>query len=90
MFKQEDLECLNSGYFEVICKSDRDVTIMSRNTKHVWYIHNPEYPLPESCVIFHKHKISCPYHQHGYSSSLRQAVQSIKKHDRWQMSGRKK
>ena len=89
VFNQKDLECLDPGYFEIICMNDRDVTIMSRNTGHVWYIHNPEYPLPGSCIIFHKHKVSHPYHQHGRSNTLRQAVRSIKSHDRWQM-GREK
>ena len=35
MFSREDLECLDSGYFEIIYMNDRDVTIMSRNTRHV-------------------------------------------------------
>ena len=35
MFNQKDLECLDPGYFEIICMNDRDVTIMSRNTGHV-------------------------------------------------------
>ena len=56
MFRREDLECLDPGYFEIIYMDDRDVTIMSRNTGNVWYIHNPEYPLMGSCIIFHKHK----------------------------------
>lgn len=42
MFRREDLECLDPGYFEIIYMDDRDVTIMSRNTGNVWYIHNPE------------------------------------------------
>lgn len=88
MFTQEDVEALDPGYFEIICKDDRDVTIMSRNTRHVWYIHNPEYPSLRSCVIFHKHKVSDPYHQHGHSSTLFQAVRQIKKHDKWQLGRR--
>ncbi len=89
MFSQKDLECLDFGYFEIIYKDDRNVTIMSRNTRHMWYIHNPEYPLRGSCIIFHKHKVSHPYHQHGRSNTLRQAVRSIKSHDKWQLGGRK-
>ena len=85
MFSREDLECLDPGYFEIIYMDDRDVSIMSRNTRHMWYIHNPEYPLMGSCIIFHKHKVSHPYHQHGRSNTLRQAVRSIKRHDKWQM-----
>ena len=89
IMEKEDLECLDPGYFEIIYMDDRDVTIMSRNTRHMWYIHNPEYPLMGSCIIFHKHKVSHPYHQHGRSNTLRQAVRSIKSHDKWQLGGRK-
>ena len=89
MLSRKDLECLAPEYFEIIYMDDRDVTIMSRNTRHMWYIHNPEYPLMGSCIIFHKHKVSHPYHQHGRSNTLRQAVRSIKKHDKWQLGGRK-
>ena len=71
MFDKKDLECLDPRYFEIICMNDRDATIMSRNTGHVWYIHNPEYPLPGSCIIFHKYMVSQPYHQHGRSNTLR-------------------
>ena len=45
MFSREDLECLDPGYFEIIYMDDRDVTIISRNTRHMWYIHNPEIPM---------------------------------------------
>lgn len=89
MFSREDLECLDPGYYEIIYMDDWDVTTMSRNTRHMWYIHNPEYPLMGSCIIFHKHKVSHPYHQHGRSNTLRQAVRSIKGHDKWQLGGRK-
>lgn len=34
VFSREDLECLDPGYFEIIYMDDRDVTIMSRNTRH--------------------------------------------------------
>ena len=47
MFSREDLECLDPGYFEIIYMDDRDVTIMSRNTRHMWYIHNPEVELED-------------------------------------------
>ena len=83
MFSREDIECLDPGYFVIIYMDDRDVTIMSRNTRHMWYIHNPEYPLVGSCIIFYKHKVSHPYHQHGRSNTLRQAVRSIKRHGKY-------
>lgn len=85
MFNAEDLKCLEGDYFNIIAVSDYDVTIMSRNTGHIWYLHNSEYPYDGSVVIFHKHKASHPYHQHGRTNTLRQAVREIKKHDKWQM-----
>ena len=58
MFNREDLECLDPEYFEIIYMDDRDVIIMSRNTGHVWYIHDPEYPLMDSVSYFIN--IRCP------------------------------
>lgn len=88
MFDKNDLSCLDPKYFEIISIDDYDVTIMSRNTGHVWYLHNPEYPGPGTVIIFHKHRISNPYHLHGRARSLRQAVKGIKSHDKWQLNGR--
>ena len=88
MFDANVLSVLDPKYFSIIFTDAFDVTIMSRNTGHFWFIHNPEYPTPGTCIIFHKHKASHPYHQHGRANSLKQAVRSIQSHDRWQMQGR--
>lgn len=88
MFSAEELASLDHSYFSVICADEYDVTVMSKNTGHIWYIHNPEYPKPGTCIIFHKHKISHPYHQHGRSNTLRLAIKGIKQHDEFQLSGR--
>lgn len=90
MFNLDDLKCLDPEYFCIITVDDYDVTVMSRNTGHYWYLHNSEYLGDGSVVIFHKHKFSHPYHQHGRANTLRQAVSGIKSHDKWQMGGRKK
>ena len=88
MFDAESLAKLDGDYFNVIVTDGRDVTIQSKNTGHYWYLHCTEYPTEEACVIFHKHSYSQPYHQHGYSRTLLQAVKSIKSHDTWQLKGR--
>lgn len=88
MFSTEELAALDRSYFSVICADAYDVAIMSKNTGHVWYIHNPEYPEPGNCIIFHKHRASHPYHRHGRAGSLRQAVKSIQGHDRYQIEVR--
>jgi hypothetical protein len=87
MFSTEELGCLDPNYFVIIVKNPYDVTIKSKNTGHYWYLHNPEYPTESSVVVYHKHRYSQPFHMHQRARSLRQAVKSIKSHDRWQMNG---
>ena len=53
MFNSDDLKCLDPAYFNIIAIDDYDVTIMSRNTGHYWYIHNCEWPDAGSVVVFH-------------------------------------
>lgn len=89
MFDEKQISALDPNYFNIILKDDYDVTIQSKCTGHVWYIHCCEYPNPASCVVFHKHKMSHPYHQHSRASSLRRAVKDIKAHDIYQLNGRK-
>ena len=43
MFDANDLRYLDPTYFNIITANEYDVTVMSRNTGHYWYLHNPEY-----------------------------------------------
>lgn len=88
MFQPEELAAIDKKYFNIIVADEYDVTLISKNTHHVWYIHNVELPDRDSCIIFHKHHVSNPYHQHGKSGTLRRAIKSIKEHDDFQMNGR--
>lgn len=89
MFSAEQLASLDKNYFNIICADGLDVTIQSKNTGHVWYLHSTGCEGENTCIIFHKHKISHQYHQHGRASGLNQAVRSIKGHERWQMEKRR-
>jgi hypothetical protein len=93
MFDARDFECLDPKYFQIINMNEYDVTVKSRNTGHYWYLHNPEYPERGTVIIFHSHHADrigrIRYHLHGRANTLRQAVRSIRGHDRWQMNGRK-
>ena len=89
MFDANELASLDSNYFTVIYKDIYDVIIKSNNTGHYWNLHSLGYPEPGTVIIFHSHFASCPYHQHGRATSLRQTVKSIKSHDRFQLNGRK-
>ena len=53
MFSTEELQSLDRKYFNVIVANDYDVTVMSRNTGHYWYLHNPEYPERGMIILFH-------------------------------------
>ena len=61
MFSTEELNSLDRKYFNVIAINDYDVTIMSRNTGHYWYPHNPEYPERGTIILFHRHGGDLPY-----------------------------
>lgn len=88
MFQTSEIQKLDASYFNIVLTGDYDVTIQSKNTGHYWYLHNTEYPVEESCIIFYKHKASHPYHRYGKSENLRQAIRSIKGYDVFQMNGR--
>jgi hypothetical protein len=89
MFSAEELQSLDRKYFNVIAVNDYDVTVMSRNTGHYWYMHNPEYPESGTIILFHRHTGDQPYHYQKREKSLRSAVRYIRKHDRFQLNGRK-
>ena len=93
MFDANDFKCLDPAYFNVIAANEYDVTVMSLNSGHYWYLHNPEYPDKGTVIIFHAHHADrtgqIQYHLHGRVNTLRQAVRGIKKHDKWQMKGGK-
>lgn len=44
MFSQEELNFVDSRYFNIITVDDYDVIIQSRNTGHYWYLHSTDVP----------------------------------------------
>ena len=89
MFDGEALKKLDRNYFVVLSADEYDLTIQSRNTGHYWYLHCTEYPQEGACIIFHKHRYSHPYHLHGQANSLQQAIRMIRRHDAFQLNGRR-
>ena len=89
MYTQQELDAIDREYFAVIIADQYDVTLMSKNTHHVWQLNNVEMPDGEVTVVYHKHKASHPYHLHGRTNTLRQAVRGIRRHDKCQMNGRR-
>ncbi len=89
MFTKEELQSIDRRYFTVIVADAYDVTLISNNTRHVWYIHNVELVDRNLCLVYHKHRINHPYHRHSRCWTLRRAIRDIKSHDQFQMNGRK-
>ena len=90
MYSQKDLESIDRSYFTILVADQYDVMIMSKNTRHVWQLHNVELPDEEFTVLFHKHHITHDFHRHAKCSTLKRAIREIKSHDRFQMNGRKR
>lgn len=88
MFTTEELQSIDRKYFTVIVVDAYDVTLISNNTRH-WYIHNVELKDRNLYLVYHKHKISHPYHSHSRCGTLRSAIRDIKSHDTFQLNGRK-
>ena len=89
MYTQQELNAIDTKYFYVILMNEYDVTLMSKNTRHVWQLHNVELSDGEITVVFHKHRASDQYHTHSRSRTLGRALRDIKSHDAFQLNGRK-
>ena len=89
MFSNEQLANIDGKYFNIICADGLDVAIQSPNTGHWWYLHSTGCVGDNACIIFHKHKLTHPYHQHGRARTIENALKRIKSHDKWQMCGKK-
>lgn len=89
MFSERKLKGLNWGYFKAIMSNGYDLTLMGKNIRHYWYLHNPEYPEEGTMILFHRHNGRLPYHLHDRSNTLSQAVKHIKAHDAFRVNGRR-
>lgn len=60
IFTTEELQSIDGKYFTVIVADAYDVTLISNNTQHIWYIHYVEVQDWNLCLIYHKHHINHP------------------------------
>ena len=77
MFTTEELQAIDRKYFTVIVADAYEVTFISNNTRHVWYIHNVELKDRNLCLVYHKHHINHPYHSHSRCGTLRRAIRDM-------------
>lgn len=89
-FSRKELSLISEEYFEILNIAGCYIEIRSKNTSHCWSICKPGrfgvYPIE----IYHKHRLENPvYHLHRRKGTVWGAVEEIKKHDQYQLSGRK-
>lgn len=90
MYTQQELRSLDRNYFDVIVANDYDITLLSKNTRHMWQLHSVELPDGPLIVLFHKHHVGDDYHlQKRFSGDLNRVIRSIKSHDQFQLNGRR-
>lgn len=89
MFTQKELDVVDIDYFHVIQISAYAVTLQSKNTHHCWHIVSQSYGKFVSCQIYHTHHKYQPYHLHKSVSCIQAAIEAIKRHDTYQLNGRK-
>lgn len=89
MYTQHEIDSLDRNYFSVILADQYDITLLSKNTHHIWQLHSVELPDGQMIVTFHKHRAQDSYHAHSRSRTLSRAIRDIKSHDRFQLNGRK-
>ena len=79
MFTTEELQAIDRKYFTVIVADAYDVTLISNNTRHVWYIHNVELKDRNLCLVYpdcpnltegrycpeHQTKVNSEYEKYG-------------------------
>ena len=90
MYTQQELDSIDRKYFNIILMNEHDVTLMSKNTHHMWQLPSVELPDGQIVVTFHKHHVEDQYHTHSRSTSLRRAIRDIKSHDKFQLNGRRR
>lgn len=89
MITRNELKYIDPQYFNILQMGCFSIYIQSKNTKHYWSIHIEEYPTFRHFKIYHKHNCYDQYHRHRDARSIIAAIEHIKAHDTFQLSGRK-
>jgi hypothetical protein len=89
MITQQEINSINTTYFETLQASSFAIYIRSNCTGHSWGLLIQEYPTFRNFRVYHRHRDNQPYHQHRDAKSIAVAVERIKAHDTFQLSGRK-
>ncbi len=81
----QELQSISQEYFELIRITDKYCEFQSKNTKHYWILLIQELEQKKRPIhIYHKHSLKQPYyHKHWEAYNIKQAIKSIKNHDKY-------
>jgi len=88
LFTNKERRLVGEPYFTIIREDDRFIEFMSKNTKHCWIVFKKSSDSNRPVTIYHKHHQKDKYyHKHYETWTVFKAVESIKGHDDYVMSG---
>lgn len=90
MIDYNDIEDIDTSYFDVIEKKDYGIALRSSTTGHYWYLLEQEYNQHRTFQIYHKHNASNPYHLQRNRPSIAACCDYIKSHDSYHLRKIKK
>ncbi len=93
MFSKKDFEQIDRDYFYVKSETGYNIILQSQNTNHIWTIHCADLSERVRIIeVYHQHKESDISHiqPNFHPHSVKEAQIMIKKHDAYQLNGRKK
>ena len=84
MFTKEEEALINNKYFTILRETENFIEFKSKNTRHCWIVQKHLFSDDKQVYIYHKHSQKQPYyHQHYRTHTVKQAINSIKRHDEY-------
>ena len=90
MIDNQDIESIDTEYFDIKEKRTYSLVLQSRNTGHYWYLLERVYNDHRSFLIYHKHDIAKAYHPQKSRPSISACCEYIKEHDAFHLERVKK
>lgn len=85
MIELEELEAVDTGYFDIVNPREYSVVLHSKITGHDWYLLEQEYNGHRTFLISHRHDPSRPFHLQKNRPSIPACCEYIKDHDNFHL-----
>lgn len=89
MFTRKENSFFTDPYFKIIRRELQYMEVESINTGHCWNIFKNQFDPICKVKLYHKHKNTDPYyHEHRKCRTIAEAVQEIRRHDKYVLERR--